>query len=92
MDFKTVVYVTDQDGGDHKVEIRVHYDATYQSERISGPPEDCCPAEGEMNITEKQIINENPVGITDEMVFKAAEDQEDFLEREAWDHFFEGEE
>jgi hypothetical protein len=40
-----------------EVEIRVSYDATYQPERISGPPEKCHPAESSMDLTGYEVMN-----------------------------------
>ena len=85
--FDTYIYVTDKDGVEHEIKVRVDYDATYQSARISGPPEDCYPADSEMTLNSVEALNELPEGITDADVCVASHDSDDFLQDEAWDHY-----
>ncbi len=40
--------VNDVDGNEHEVTVR--YKGYYQQEKISGPPEKCYPAEGEIEL------------------------------------------
>jgi len=86
-DFKTEVYVTDQDGQVWEIEVGVSYDATYQAEYISGPPEDCYPAYGSMDITGIQITQDNPPGITDKDILDAAELDNERIEELAWEDY-----
>lgn len=85
--FTTTVYPLDHDGQEWEIEVRIHYDATYQPARISGPPEDCYPAESEMILTAMDILSELPQGITDKDVIAAADSDEERIEDEAWQDF-----
>ena len=89
-DFKTYLCLT-HDGEEHEIEVRISYDATYQAAYISGPPEDCYPAEGEMDLTAVEPIAALPDGITQEMLTVAAMAADDRLTTEAWDDFMRGE-
>jgi hypothetical protein len=88
--FRTQVYVLDQDGEEHEVEVRIEYEATYEPEHITGLPENCYPATSEMELIEVNAIHDLPVGITDDMVREAAELARDCLTDEAWEDYFQG--
>ena len=90
-DFLSYVYVLDSNGEEHEIPVKISYDATYEKEYISGPPEDCYPATGEMDLTGISIYD-LPFGITDEMVLAQVDLAKDRLEQEAWDDFFQGDE
>lgn len=86
-DFETVVYVLDRDGGEWEIEVGVSYDCTYDPGVYSGPWENSYPASGDMDIHDVLILDDNPAGITDDMVMEAVESARDRLEDEAWEHF-----
>lgn len=85
--FETTVYPTDSDGVEWEIEVRIHYDATYQPARISGPPEDCYPADSKMILTGMDILSDLPQGITYKDVIAAADASEERIEEEAWQDF-----
>ena len=89
LDFKTYLCLM-HDGEEHEIEVRISYDATYQREYISGPPEDCYPAYGEMDLTEIEPVGKLPEGITQEMLLVAARAADYRLTQEAWDDYFHG--
>lgn len=64
---------------DDDIEVCVDYDATYQSARVSGPPEDCYPEYGEMTINSVTTKDGADVTLTDE--------QQERIEQEAWEHY-----
>lgn len=86
-DFKTCVYVTDQDGEEHEIDVRIEYDAVYQPARLSGPPEDCYPEESSMDLTKVEVIGDLPEGITYGMVVVASMADDERLTDEAWEHY-----
>lgn len=86
-DFKTYLYIENQDG-EHEIEVRISYDAQYQKEYISGPPEDCYPAYSEMDLTEVTPVNDLPEGITQEMLVVEAMAADERLTDEAWKDYF----
>ena len=88
-DFKTYLYIENQDG-EHEIEVRISYDADYQKEYISGPPEDCYPAYSEMDLTEVTPVNDLPEGITQEMLVVEAMAADERLTKEAWEDFHQG--
>ncbi len=75
MHFLTTMF----DQEDNPTEVCVDYDATYQTEYISGPPEDCHPAYGEMTIN--SITRENG---SDYRPNKLEEEQ---ILEEAWEDY-----
>lgn len=85
-DFKTYLCLM-HNGEEHEITVRISYDATYQREYISGPPEDCYPAYGEMDLTAVEAIGALPDGITHGMLTVAAVAANDRLEQEAWEDF-----
>ena len=85
-DFKTYLYIENADG-EQEIEVRISYDASYQKEYISGPPEDCYPAYSEMDLTEVTPVNDLPAGITQEMLVVEAMAADERLTGEAWKHF-----
>lgn len=85
-DFKTYLCLT-HDGEEHEIEVRISYDATYQAAFITGPPENCYPAEGEMDLTAVEPIGALPDGITHGMLTVASVAANDRLEQEAWEHY-----
>ena len=68
--------VSDVDGDEHEVTVR--YKGYYQQEKISGPPENCCLGEGEIDIEV-----DYPVGIK-------FPDLEEHLHDEAWGDYLNG--
>ena len=90
--FKTQVYVLDQDGEEHEVDVHIEYDAVYEPAFVTGLPEDCYPDSSEMDLTEITAINDLPPGITDAMVRDAADDDKDRLTEEAWEDYLRGDE
>ena len=86
-DFETVVYVLDHDGADWGIAVGISYDATYEPGRLSGPWEDCYPASGDMDIHDIEIIDDLPLGITEQMVMDACETARDRLEDESWEDY-----
>ena len=85
-DFKTYLCLM-HNGEEHEITVRISYDATYQREYISGPPEDCYPAYGEMDLTAVEAIGALPDGITHGMLTVAAVAANDRLEQEAWEDY-----
>lgn len=61
------------------IEVCVDYNAWYQQARVSGPPEDCYPEDGEMTINSVTDSDGGEVALTDE--------QQERIEAEAWDHY-----
>lgn len=86
-EFNAFVYPLDRDGGDHPVLVRVSYDCDYEPEFISGLPENCYPASGDMTLTKIEPIGKLPSMLTEGDVLEAADAARDRLEEEAWDHF-----
>lgn len=85
-DFQTHLCLT-HDGEEHEITVRISYDATYQAAYISGPPEDCHPAEGSMDLTAVEAIGALPDGITQEMLTVAAMQADNRLTQEAWENY-----
>jgi len=85
-DFTTYLCLM-HNGEEHEIEVRISYDATYQAAYISGPPEDCHPAEGSMDLTAVEAIGALPDGITHGMLTVAAVADNDRLEQEAWEDY-----
>lgn len=83
--FKTEIYIYTPDGDEHEIPVTVDYDATYQAEYISGPPEDCYPAEGDMTINSIEPVGALPDGVTLAILEEYA--NLDLLTEEAWDHY-----
>jgi len=88
IDFRTEVYVTDQDGEEWEIEIGVSYDATYTPGKFTGPWEDSYPADGSMDITEIHLIQDTPFGFTDQDVLEQTKKDKDRIEELAWEHYF----
>lgn len=88
-DFQTYLCLM-HNGEEHEIEVRISYDATYQREYIYGPPEDCYPSEGEMDLTAVEAIGTLPDGITHGMLTVAAVVDNDRLTQEAWNDYFSG--
>ena len=75
------------------VDIRISADMSWQSAKLSGPPEDCYPEESECDITETKILdafdcNEKEIKLTPERIAAISDALEscDF-EEELWDAF-----
>ena len=85
-DFQTYLCLT-HNGEEHEITVRISYDATYEPAFISGAPENCYPAYGEMDLTAVEAIGELPDGITLGMLTVAAVAANDMLEQEAWEDF-----
>lgn len=90
-DFQTYLCLM-HDGEEHEIEVRISYDATYQRECITGLPENCYPAYGEMDLTAVEAIGALPDGITQEMLTVAAMRSDDRLTTEAWEDYLRGSE
>lgn len=89
--FQTYLCLT-HNGEEHEIDVRISYDATYQREYISGPPEDCHPAEGSMDLTAVEAVGALPDGITQEMLTVAAMQADNRLTQEAWEDYLRGSE
>lgn len=72
--YSTTVRVTDHDGTD--LELDVTYEAWHQRAKVSGPPEDCYPADGELT-----VISTSPE-------FTPTPQQQAYVEDCCWEHFF----
>ena len=83
-EFKTTVYPIINDD-EVEVEILVDYDATYQEEFISGPPENCYPAYGELTINSVESVKDYS-GYEKE-INDAAEKDKERIENEAWEDY-----
>ena len=88
-DFKTYLCLM-HDGEEHEITVRISYDATYQAAYTTGLPENCYPADGEMDLTSVEPIGALHPGITQEMLTVAAMAADDRLTQEAWDDYFDG--
>ena len=77
--FKSAVYLED----DTEIDVSISYDAFYQKAKLSGPPEDCYEADGELTIN--SIIPVQEVSADDLKL--AIKNGMDRLENEAWEHF-----
>jgi len=84
--FQTYLCLT-HNGEEHEITVRISYDATYEPAFISGAPENCYPAYGEMDLTAVEAIGSLPDGITHGMLTVAAVAANDRLEQEAWEDF-----
>lgn len=84
--FQTYLCLT-HNGEEHEITVRISYDATYEPAFISGAPENCYPAYGEMDLTAVEAVGELPDGITHGMLTVAAVAANDRLEQEAWEDF-----
>jgi hypothetical protein len=85
--FTTTVYPIDRDGAEHEIDVRVHYDCDYEPAKVSGPPESCYPASGEMVITEIEILHDLPEMLSPSEAYACAEDSMDRLTEEAWESY-----
>jgi len=56
--------------------LEVEYEATYQAAKVSGPPEDCYPAAGELDLLHVTLM-EGEARPTDALIEEAC-----------WEHFF----
>jgi len=74
MNFTTCVYPFDNDGAEWEVEVRVDYDADYQSEYIGCSSENCRPAVGDMTINSIEVVELLPRGITEQDMAYAIRD------------------
>ena len=70
-----------------EIDVRIDYDAYYQPAYVSGPPEDCYPAEGDMELNSIDPVEDLPKGITQEMFKGVVDASLDRLTDEAWDHY-----
>ena len=84
--FQTYLCLT-HNGEEHEITVRISYDATYEPAFISGAPENCYPAYGEMDLTAVEAVGELPDGITHGMLTVAAVAANDRLEQEAWEDY-----
>ena len=76
MDQRTcTVFITAQDGED--IELSVTYEAYYQSAKLSGPPEECYPADGELNV----------LSFSPDMPLSS--EQQAYIEEQCWEHYME---
>jgi len=74
--------------GDEEIPIVVQWEGYYQREKISGPPEDCYPAEGEMEITHVEPAGDWPEGLSADEFALAVSKAQDRLTEAAWDEYF----
>ena len=88
---KTQIYLFNDEV---ELTLDIEYDASYQSAKISGPPEDCYPAEGELNITDYTVMEtnfftspEDLPAITAKAIQKALAEAGDRIVDECWDDF-----
>lgn len=86
-EFDACIYPLAWDGGAHTVLVRVSYDCDYEPEFISGLPENCYPASGDMTLTKIELVGELSPMLTEGDVLEAADAARDRLEEEAWEHF-----
>jgi len=84
--FTSAVYPT-LNGEEWEIEVEVSYHAVYLPAKVSGPPESCHPDGSELELLGVASLGDLPEGITDEMVFAAAEYSVSRLEQEAWEDF-----
>ena len=61
--------------GDDMIDLEVAYEAYYMPAKISGPPESCYPAEGELNI----------VSIFPRL--KLTNEQKEAIDDKCWNHY-----
>lgn len=89
-DFETCVYLVGPDDEEWEIRVGISYDCTYDPGIYSGPWEDSYPAYGDMDLTELIILDDLPLGMTEEQVKSAAADDQnkDRIEQECWDHYF----
>ncbi len=84
----TEAYVADKEGNEHEIEITIWFDAYYQAAKISGPPEDCYPEEGELEIVKVEVDGSAlPVGVSEADVIAGVMDDGDMMDR-CWDEYF----
>ena len=72
---------------DLEVDVTIEYDATYQAERISGPPEKCCPADGELDLLSCEPVMSLPPEVLMSQLRMAAVKAQTRLEELAWEDF-----
>lgn len=84
--FTDYVYI-ETDEAEFEIEIEVSWEGYYQHAKISGPPEDCYPEEGEMNLTAIEPADDLPPGITQEMFKEACSTAEERLTDAAWEDY-----
>lgn len=70
----------------HEIPVSITYNATYQRAYVSGPPEDCYPAEGEMEI-ESMDFTVCEGGPTRADVEDALAQHADAIDEKAWEDF-----
>lgn len=86
MTYKFETYVNLDE--ENEVNVEVTYDATYQRARVSGPPEDCYPAEGELTITTVTPLDPRDVPPLYKSQFEnEVENAMERLEEEAWENY-----
>lgn len=85
--FDTYLYIENEDG-EHEIEVRISYDATYEPAYVIGPPEDCYPDGSEMDLTDIKPIGDLPAGITQGMLTVAAVADDERLTELAWQDYF----
>ena len=74
MDWRThTVFITPPDGSD--VELEVEYEAFYQPAKLYGPPENCCPADGELSV----------LSVTPDVPLSA--EQRAYIGEQCWEHY-----
>lgn len=73
--------------GDVDIDVTVEYDAVYQAAKLSGPPENCHEAEGELTLISCRPILFLPHGITNGDLERARVQQKARLEEEAWEDY-----
>ena len=84
--FIDYVYV-ETDEGEFEIEVEVSWEGYYQHAKVSGPPEDCYPEEGEMNLTAIEPADDLPPGITKDMFKEACSKADERLTDAAWEEY-----
>jgi len=87
MCFKYYIDVLGTDDEYYEIPLHVEYYATHQPAEVSKAPEDCYPADSNMEIEEvSYYLKDTP--ITDEQVRAAITEAEDAIIDAAWEDYF----
>lgn len=76
---------------EHDVTFNIHADISYQKAYISGPPEDCYPADESCEITDVDVLT-SVQGFSDADLLDALEKQigEERITDDLWDDYHDG--
>lgn len=75
--------------GDDDIDIRVTYEAWWQKAKTYGEPENCYPADGDMEIIAATPLQDLPGGMTEKDFQAHAERCAHYIEEMAWGDFHE---